>query len=259
MDWFTRQQQERANTSPVKTGVAVKNGRTSTAGSGDYAVWQAACKQDWDALKAIPVDPDGTHTTRNRAKVKVLDKYRGYLGDWAYQNREKPYQNDVLVRCLVWAMDTRDWMFGLILADDCVATNQTMTLMERTCATFAADAVLQAAETDFKTGKLGDVHKHIFNEILDRLLMPTAVWQTNTYVLAKYCRLKAKIEKDSDPTTALQYAEQADLLDCTVGVKGLILELKKKLDAMSPLTQAACTVATTGKCNSSPAAAPEHV
>lgn len=217
--------------------VAATSSSAPLSAQGDYAIWQAACKHDWDALKAIP-----DHTVRNKRKPAIINKYRDYLQKTLPELYAQPQQNDVLVRNLIWAMDAEDWPYAVELANACVETQQAMIVMERDCTHFAADTILQAAEAAFKQQKLwlgapypNAILLDAFHFVLERIEHPErSGWEVNPFVLAKYCRLKAKLEKDHDPSTALRYAETADTLDGNVGVKTLIIELRKQ----APPTQA---------------------
>lgn len=217
--------------SSTKQGsVAATGSSAPLSAQGDYAIWQAACKQDWDALKAIP-----DHAVRNKRKPALLEKYRDYLQKNIPILYNTPQQNDVLVRNFIWAIDATDWFYALLLAEVCIDTQQAMIVMERDCTHFAADSILQAAEAAFKDGKLAIAVWQAFHKVLERIEQPErSGWKVNPFVLAKYCRLKAKLEKDHYPATALRYAEQADSLDGNIGVKALIVHLRKQ----APPTQA---------------------
>lgn len=223
----------RAKTSGSATAgqVATPSSLTNQLASNQDAIWQAACKADWDSLKTIP-----DHAVRNLQKPKMLDKYRDYLDDWTYAHRCEHLQNDVLVRNLIWAMDCGQYHYGVELADACITTGQVMTLMERTCTTFAADAVLQAAEALHRDAKpLTEDVWVAFTMVLGRLTYPDTDWKTNPFVLAKYHRLAAKLAKDTDPAAALEHALAAHTLDSNVGVKTLIADLTKQLNTSPPL------------------------
>lgn len=224
----------RAKTSGSATAdrVATPGNPLNPPASNQDAIWQAACKADWDSLKTIP-----DHAERNKRKPAMLDKYRDYLDDWTYAHRREHLQNDVLVRNLIWAMDCGQWQYGIELTDACIVTGQVMTLMERTCTTFSCDAVLQAAEAKHRDGKpLDDDLRNAFEMVLRRLTYPETDWKTNPFVLAKYHRLAAKLAKDTNPAEALEHATAANLLDSNIGVKTLIADLTKQLQ--SPPLQA---------------------
>lgn len=195
------------------------------AASGDYAVWQAACKHDWDALKTI-----ADHAVRNQRKPALLDKYRDYLTRWAYDNRAAPHQNDVLVRNLVWACDAGQWVYARNLADDCAATHQANTLMERTPCTFFVDSAVQAAEKGNRHPDLTGVLRSLPGRIAT-----AGGWSVNDFAAAKLHRALAKHDKQTAPEVALHHAQEAHRLDPNVGVKGLIAELAR---VTAPLTQA---------------------
>lgn len=199
-------------TSPAATPVA-----------GSDAVWVAACKHDWDQLKAIP-----DHAARNRMKPALLDKYRQYLHDWVYAHRRDPAQNDALTRNLVWAIDCNDWQYARNLADACAVTKQVFTFIERTPCTFFVDSLVQTLEKG-----------NLANHALDiALTIPGRVetdpqWAINPIAQAKLYRILAKLEKDNDPPTALRYATAAHTLYPNVGVKTLIEQLQTVVDGSS--------------------------
>lgn len=240
MSWMLEQKRKKlgdSRSSHKQGSVAATGSSAPISAQGDYAIWQAACKHDWDALKTIP-----DHAIRNKRKPALLEIYRDYLQKTVPILYHTPQQNDVLVRNLIWAMDAEDWAYALHLADACVNTQQTMMVMERDCTHFAADSILQAAEAAFKQAELAVVAPYpnasllqTFHDALERIEQPErSGWVVNPFVLAKYCRLKARLEKDHDPSTALRYAETANTLDGNIGVKALLVHLRKQ----APPTQA---------------------
>ncbi len=190
---------------------------------GSYAIWQAACKHDWDALKAIP-----DHADRNKRKPFFIDKYRDYLSNWISSGGK--HQNDVLVRNLIWSCDSGQWEYALELCDVCVDTGQAMTLMERTCATFFLDSIVQFLE---KNAVLSVAALAV--EVIDRI--ENKQWEAEHIAIAKLYRIIAKREKNN-PSAALIYAQKAHHLYPNVGVKTLIQDLQCQLKT-SPPPQAA--------------------
>ena len=210
-----------------KAAWAKANGEATTAAkpqrqapTGDDAVWAAACKHDWDALKAIP-----DHAERNRLKPAMIDKYREYLDQWIFTHRRDPQQNDVLVRNLIWATDAQQWQYARNLADACALTGQVMTLMERTCCTFFTDSIVQAIEKGVTDNNIFGIAGTIPGRV-----ETDPQWAINHIAQAKLYRALAKHEKDNDPVSALRYATAAHTLYPNVGVKTLMEQLKTVVD-----------------------------
>lgn len=225
MSWMLSQKAEKLGLNHQRIRGA--GGGSAAPAGGDYAMWQAACKQDWDALKAIPADPNGSHATRNRRKPALLDKYRDYLARWAYENRRGPHQNDVLVRNLIWAVDAEQWPYALNLASDCIATGQIIPWWDRDISHFVVDAVREAME---KGSKHPDIEQA--GETVLTWLATDEGWAVNPFAHAKLHRVLAKRKKQADPIVALHHAKEANRLDPNCGVKGLVAELEKTVSSM---------------------------
>ena len=203
----------------AKQGIATgADNRTPVAKN--YELWQAACKHDWDALKAIP-----DHAQRNKQKPVALEKYRAYLNEWFAAGYY--HQNDVLVRNLVWACDANQWAYALDLADMCAKSQQANTLMERTCETFFVDCVHQALIPNSATD-LVEAAIHAAERIVSKK------WMVGHISHAKLYRSIAKHAKAEKPALALIYAKQANDLYANVGVKTLIQELEDVLQSPRP-------------------------
>ena len=208
-----------------KANWASAQGKT-LAVNNDYSLWQAACKHDWDALKAIP-----DHAVRNRRKPALIGKYREYLADVLANHNNAKQQNDVLIRNLIWACDAEQWEYALQLADACVSSGQVTTLMERNCATFYTDSLVQFLERhadDVALGLCRDVLERIHqHDVVDPQRGNT--WDVNYVAIAKLHRIIAKREKNTKPAAALVHAQKAHMLYPNVGVKTLIEELQRKI------------------------------
>lgn len=229
MSWVTDHKARWAtHRAAAKPTTASRSGGNASRDAGcdpsrDYAMWAAACKQDWDALKAIP-----DHAVRNRRKPAMLDKYRDYLSRWAYDYRQNPHQNDVLTRNLVWACDAEQWEYALQLADDCVATNQVMTFIERPPATFVTDSLVQWMEKNTAPLSIATLAANIAERVEQQQ------WDINHVSAAKLYRALAKHEKTTHPEFALVHATKAHDLYPNVGVKTLIEDLHRQLKTSPP-------------------------
>ncbi|RVU83824.1 hypothetical protein EOL70_13430 [Leucothrix sargassi] len=195
-------------------------------GDGEYAIYQAQCKADWDGLKA---EPD--HAERDRRKPALLDKYRDYLT--AFMESEET-QNDVLVMNIVWAGDAKDWLWLEELADFAVRTHQVFSLFKSDPMHIAADAVFIEAERVFKLKQeqqdFTDSVFEVFNRIFkDRVL--TGTWSFNKSLKARYYKLSADLPASNE--TKLEYYEIANDLKNDIGVKGRIKDLKRLLNGQA--------------------------
>jgi hypothetical protein len=195
-------------------------------GDGEYAIYQAQAKADWDGLKA---EPD--HAERDRRKPALLDKYRDYLS--AFMESEET-QNDVLVMNIVWAGDAKDWLWLEELADFAVRTHQVFSLFKSDPMHIAADAIFIGAELLFKQkqelGDFTDSVFEVFNRIFkDRVL--TGTWSLNKSLKARYYKLAAELSDNKN--RQLEYYVIADDLKNDIGVKGRIKDLKRLLNGQA--------------------------
>ena len=207
--------------SPIPAGLA-----PAEQDGGQYAVFMAQCKADWDRLKAIP-----DHDERDLKKPAVLDEYRQFLKDWMAAGNTS--QNDCLVLNLILAADVKDWDWMMTLAEFAIETNQVSILynaeiqFKRDPMHIAADAVFIEAEKLFKAskGKLA-----VFETIFGKVLAADS-WALNKSLTARYYKLAADyMALDDNQSTELDYLIIADDLKNDIGVKGRIKDLQKLPD-----------------------------
>lgn len=216
MDFFSRHQQHLA-----KCRAAAGNKQASrkpTAANKipeaeqEYVVWAKVVENDVNHLKATYPE----HDERAKHMPAMIDKYRDYLKGWIASGQT--HQNDVLVRCAIWAADCGQYDYAIELTDHALSMK---TGMKRDLPTLVTDTVLQS-----KTA--GD----------DAILMlvkrvDAADWIINHPLMAKVYKWAAKHFEKSDPAEALRFAKAAHQAYPNVAVKGLMESLEKVVEGQA--------------------------
>lgn len=175
----------------------------------EYSVWAKVIENDVNHLKASYPD----HAERAELMPSLIDKYRDYLSAWIASGQT--HQNDVLVRCAIWAGDCGQYAYAIDLADHGL---NMATGMKRDLPTLLTDVILQAkASTD------DDVLL-----IVERI--ESGAWVVNHPLMAKVYKWAAKHFEKSDPEKALHFASLAHETYPNVAVKGLKESLEKAVN-----------------------------
>jgi len=207
----------------VKTEAALKNQETDTikqlaADKARHELLLVALENDCNRLSALPQGEARTALKRDLLPgwMKVVE---------AYLAGDQVYQNEVLIRIMVWCFDVGDIETALKLA--AVAIEQKQPMPERfgrDVVTFVADAVLDWVKTQ---RAVNDPIQPYF----DRMFEAVIVWPVHDEIKMKYCKIAAgETRKAGDPERALALYKEAERYSPQKAqVKTVKAELEKEI------------------------------
>lgn len=155
---------------------------------------------------------------RNQLKAEYLPDYFGYIEGTIASGTG--VQNDMLIRLMIWALDTQDLKRATDIAEFALLHDMAMPAgFDRSLATFFAEQFATEIIKNTAKASLDDIERAI--KITENHDMPDEV-------RAKLYRVLGENLKNQDPECAITAFETALRLDDKVGVKQDLNALKKQ-------------------------------
>ena len=174
-------------------------------------------------LHRLSLQPSREARTRLQAELLTSPTYADYLAK-ALAEQGLHGDDPVLVRCMIWAFNTRDMAHALRLAEFALQRGYAMPdEFKATVAVFVSREVAYWSLAEQKENRSPQPY-------LDQVWELSRQWDKPDQIEARLCKAKAHDIQSTDPAAALKLYRRADELDQAVGVTNAIKRLKKLLE-----------------------------